>query len=325
MPKLEIGVLKASEIDYRAYAGFQREAYRDLLDRTQAPDSFMTPEYYRWKYRTPDGEGLIAQVRQGRTMLSSSAMQPLRVIFNGKPLTAWHFMDVATLPEARRRGHLLATLRRLRDTVPAGDLMIAFPNAGSIGAFLKLGFVENVILTTWVNPWVRLAKKRCERVEVIDTFGAEHDIVDTRLAIDRPHLDRRPGYLNWRYTEHPNNRYAVFAYDGGKGCEGICVVRKVKVLSRDLALVMEILGSTDQVVVALLSHAADWAHAAGLGKMALMSTMLPFRTALRSFLAPVPSVLLPKRQVLVVRGAGEEPVRLMTPRWALQTGDWDVF
>jgi hypothetical protein len=251
-------------------------------------------------------------------------MQPLRVIFNGKPLTAWHFMDVATLPEARRRGHLLATLQRLRDTVPLGDLMFAFPNAGSIGAFLKLGFVENVILTTWVNPWVWLAKKRCERVEVIDTFGPDHDIVGTRLTIDRPHLDRRSGYLNWRYTEHPNNRYAVFVYDGG-GCEGICVVRKVRVLGRDLALVMEILGSTDQVVVALLSHAADWAHAAGLGKMALMSTMLPFRTALRGFLAPVPSFLLPKRQVLVVHRAGEEPAGLMTPRWALQTGDWDVF
>ncbi len=319
-----IAIRQASEVDFQAYAAFQREAYRDLLARSRATDAHMTPEYYRWKYHPPDGTARIASVMHGEETLSSSAMLPLRVSFEGQSVIGWHCLDVATLPRARRRGHFLATLEALMETIPPGDVFFAFPNAGSITSFLKLGCVENLILTTWINPLVRLVKEKTPRVEEIDGFGSEHDVFKHRVEIENPFVDRRPAYLNWRYTSHPNNKYVSFVYRT-TCCEGICVVRRARVMNRDLAIVMEIFGSTPPVQTGLLSHAADWAHSEGLGMMALMSTSLPIHTSLRAFFSPVPSFLLPKRQVLVVHGAGEFPASMMKEKWNLRTGDWDVF
>jgi len=319
-----VAIQQASEIDYESYAAFQREAYRDLLARTKATDAHMTPEFYRWKYHSPDGAARIAKVIQGDDTLSSSAMLPLRVSFGGRSVIGWHCMDVATLPRARRRGFLLATLRTLMQAIPPSDILFAFPNAGSIGSFLKLDCVENVILTTRINPSVWLCRKKNEEVEEVDEFGPEHDVFERRVKIRKPFVDRRPDYFNWRYTNHPNNKYVSFFYRSSQG-EGICVVRQARVMDRNLALVMEIFGSSPDIQTALLSHAADWAHSAGIGMMVLMSTSLPLSTSLKTCHAPVPSILLPKRQVLVVRGTGEFPASLMKNRWDLRTGDWDVF
>jgi hypothetical protein len=324
MSEPAIAIQHASELDYPAYAAFQREAYRDLLVRTKATTAHMTPEQYRWKYNPPEGPARIARVVQGEETLSSSAIQPLRVTFEGRSVIGWQCMDVATLPQARRKGLLLATLRALMETIPSDDLVFGFPNAGSIAAFLKLEWVENVILTTRINPLVRLVKKRDARVERVEKFDSEHDVFEQRATIESPCVDRRPDYLNWRYTFHPTAKYASFVYRTSR-CEGICVVRQARVMDRDLALVMEIFGSTPGVQTALLSHAADWAHSAGLPMMALMSTSLPLSTSVRSLLVPVPHFLLPKRQVLVVHGSGELPASLMKKRWELRTGDWDVF
>jgi hypothetical protein len=118
-------------------------------------------------------------------------------------------------------------------------------------------------------------------------------------------------YLSFTFSEHNH--------------DGLCVVRRAQVAGRDLALVMELTGSSARVQCALMSHAAAWAHSEGLGAMALMSTTLPLWSALRTTMAPVPSVFLPKRQVLVVKLGGNLPSLLTRRAWALSTGDWDVF
>jgi hypothetical protein len=319
-----IEIQSASEIDFPSYAAFQKEAFRDLLARTKATDTHMTPETYRWKYHPPEGPARIARIiREGET-LSSSAMLPLRISRKGKSIRAWHCLDVATLPKARRRGYFLASLRALKESVPADELFFAFPNASSIASFLKLGCVENRILTTWISPCASLARRRNASIEQIDRFDSRHDIVGTAIPIDGPCCSRRPDYLNWRYTDHPNNTYVSFAY-GKPDCRGFCVVRHARIMNRDFALVMEVFGSTPGIQGVLLAHAADWAHRSGIGMMALMDTSLPWGIALKTLLAPVPSALLPKRQVFVLHGEGAGPRALMKEKWVLKTGDWDVF
>lgn len=319
---IEVG--SASDIDLTAYAAFQRQAFRDLLDRSQATDAHMTPETYRWKYLPPDGPAKIARVTHGGETLSSSAMIPLRICHRGRSFRGWHCLDVATLPKARRRGFFLATLKALRATVPADELFFAFPNASSIVSFRKIGCVENRILTTWINPGAALVGRRDANIEQIERFDPRHDVIGTTIPVEGPFCSRRPDYLNWRYSDHPLNTYVLLVY-GTRECQGICIVRSARIMGRDFALVMEIFGSSPRIRGALLSHAAAWAHDSGIGMMALMATSLPWRTALKTLLVPIPSALLPKRQVLVLHGEGEGPRALMSRKWVLQTGDWDVF
>jgi GNAT superfamily N-acetyltransferase len=324
MTETTIDIRDASEIDYREYADFQKSAYSDLLARRGASDAHMTPEYYRWKYHPPAGAARIARIVDGEKTLSSSAMLPLRLSFGGRAYLGWHCLDVGTVPEARGRGYFLTTLRSLMESVLPGDLFFAFPNEASIVSFLKLGCTENVILTTWVDFFIQFVGREKDGVERIDRFGPEHDAIRADLGADRPRVDRRADYLNWRYSAHPINSYVSFV-STNDGCNGLCVVRRAHVMGRDLALVMEVTGSPPRVQTALLSHAAAWARSEGLGMMALMSTDVPLPTAVRTLLAPIPSMLLPKRQVLVVHGAGDLPAPLLKTSWALSTGDWDVF
>lgn len=323
-PEPTVELQSAGELDFVAYAAFQRRAFGDLLQRRGASDAHMTPDFYRWKYRPPHGEGRVVRVVRDGETLSSSAAFPLRVTHRGQVATAWHCVDVATIPEARRRGHFVSTLRRLGDTLPPGDLLFAFPNEGSIRSFLEVGCVEKAVVTTWIVPSVRLIRKRDARVRTVERFGTERTGAGRTIAVDVALVDRGPDYLNWRYLEHPSTDYVAFEYCD-PDCRGICVVRTATVMGRDLALVMELSGSTTRVQAALLSHAADWAHGTGVGVMALMTTALPLGLAVRRSMVPVPSRLLPKRQVLVLRGTGDRMVPMTTAKWLVQTGDWDVF
>jgi hypothetical protein len=284
----------------------------------------MTPDFYRWKYRPPHGEGRVVRVVRDGEILSSSAAFPLRVTHRGQSATAWHCVDVATVPEARRRGHFLTTLRRLGDTLASGEILYAFPNEGSIRSFLEVGCAEKAVVTTWIVPSVRLIRKRVARVRAVERFGPEHAVAATADDVDGVAVDRTPDYLNWRYLNHPSTDYVAFDYCD-PDCRGICVVRTATVMGRDVALVMELSGSTTRVQAALLSHAADWAHGSGVGVMALMTTALSLGLAVRRSMVPVPSRLLPKRQVLVLRGTGDRVAPMTTAKWLVQTGDWDVF
>jgi hypothetical protein len=322
-PGPEVEVVAASELDFEAYAEFQRAAFRDLVARAGASDSHMTPGFYRWKYHPPAGPARIARITAGDTVLSSSAMLPVHVTSNGKTVVGWHCVDVATVPEARRRGFLLATLRTLRASVSAEDLLFAFPNGASIGSFRRLGFRERGVVTTWVNPWVWASARRHPRIEAIERFGPEPDLVASSVGASAPFVARGPEYLDWRYSDHPNTRYISFVYRDSDG-SGVCVVRQACVMNRELTLVMELHGSNPGIRTALLRHAARWGLADGRTMMVVMDTGMTPGIALTSMLAPVPSVLLPKRQVLVV--AGSDPSHeLPTRRWLVQTGDWDVF
>jgi GNAT superfamily N-acetyltransferase len=318
-----VELVAASELGYDAYAEFQRDAFRDLLARTGASADHMTPELYRWKYHTPAGPALLARIRDGNRILSSSAMLPLRVSCGGKAAVGWHCVDVATLPEARRRGFLRATLRALKDAVPDGDLFFAFPNAGSIGSFLELGCREQGVVRTWVNPWVRAVGRPNRLVERVARFDAVDDVAGRGADVAGTHVARSSEYLDWRYSDHPITHYASFVLRD-RDRTGFCVVRKARVMNRELAVVMELHGSSRGVRAALLVHAAGWARSEGVGMMVMMDTGMAATTALRSLLAPVPSFLMPKRQVLVVSGGAPPPVPT-SGRWLVQTGDWDVF
>ncbi|HAJ56611.1 MAG TPA: hypothetical protein DCL35_02450 [Candidatus Omnitrophica bacterium] len=322
---IKVELVQASRIDYQAYASFQKDAYRDHLVQSGATDSHMTPEFYHWKYHTPAGEGRIAVVKEGEKIISSSAMMPLRVHAKNSSLIGWHCLDVATLPQARKRGLFLSTLRALKDSVEEKEIFFAFPNAKSIPSFLKLDCRENVILTTWVNPCASLIRHTFNEIKESNKFGPEHDVFIKESLPDGPMLERCSEYLNWRYTNHPNNRYAIFSYEQNNRCQGFAVARKAHVMGRDLVLVMELWGRNHSIEVKLLKHIAAWTIKQGEKLLAMMNTSMPLFFAIQASFLPIPSFFLPKRQILVLNARGQKKEYLIKNKWKIQTGDWDVF
>ncbi len=321
MPRLEI--IEADRLDYGVYADFLRRAYRDLLEKNKASDAFMTPDFYRWKYRTPAGLGRVALIKEGDEILSSSAMIPYHLKDDAGSLVGWHCLDVATIPPARRKGHFFATLKGLFDALPREGLVFAFPNAASIPSFLNLGCRAKQILTTWINPCAVLTGAHSPRV--LKCEGIPLDTFSQDLETKAPAVRRDQDYLRWRYAEHPNNAYHYFLHEYQGDRRGYAVARLASVFGRDFALVMELWGRSWSDRVRILRSVAAWAVQQGKKMLFMMNTDFSFGEGLASGFAAVPSFLLPKKQVLVVYPLGAPAERFLHQRWKLQTGDWDVF
>ncbi|MFH1691113.1 MAG: hypothetical protein ABIC68_00875 [Candidatus Omnitrophota bacterium] len=322
---MNINVVDARKLDYEKYADFQKEAYKDLLAVRGASDAFMVPGFYRWKYATPFGYAKIAQVVEGEKVVSSSAMIPLRIWDKEDCFTGWQCLDVATLPEARRKGYFLATLKELVKCVPRNEIFYAFPNEKSIPSFLKLNCSENVLLTTWVNPLAMITRRKYQEIVEISEFNGNCDRLANELARKGLMLDRSAAFLNWRYFQHPNNSYVCFSYVRNEMCLGLAIVRKAHILSRNIVLVMELLAADDAIKTRLLRHVAAWTIDQKENTIAMMNSAFSLKSGLMAGFFPVPSLFLPKRQILVVYSADLQGRDILRKNWSIQTGDWDVF
>lgn len=320
-----IEVVEATDLDYEAYSRFQKEAFRGLLDRSGVSDSFMTSEFYHWKYHTPVGYGRIARVLEGTEVISSSAMMPLRICDGDMSVIGWQCLDVATIPRARRKGHFFSTLKALVGSLEPNEIFFAFPNSSAISAFTKLGCRENVLLTTWINPFAFVSKREYDKIREVERFGSEEDILAKKLRESGPLLDHSLDYLDWRYFNHPNNKYTFFVHEDGDSHTGFAVVRKTHVMNKDIVLVMELWGLNRLVEIRLLRHVAAWSIVQGQSTIVMMNAGISFGEGFSAAFLPLPSILLSKRQVLVVYTTGQKAKSMIEKKWKVQTGDWDVF
>ena len=324
MPKIEL--LEATSLDFEAYADFQKEAFRDLLGHSGVSDSFMTPSYYRWKYHTLAGMGRIARISESGKIISSSAMIPFLIRAGNEVFKGWQCLDVATLLQARKKGYFLSTLKTLMGSVGQKEVFFAFPNASSIPSFMKLGCLENEIIATWVSPFVFPGNRGFSNIKIVGTFSHQLDIFLKKQSCSRaPVLSRSVGYLDWRYVEHPNNKYTIFEYGQNEDIAGFAVVRKAHAMGKDIILIMELWGSHRAVEVSLLRHITVWAAEQKEKMIVMMNSSISLVSALRALFFPVPTFLLPKRQVLVVHTNASQARPTINKKWKVQTGDWDVF
>jgi hypothetical protein len=323
----ELLLLDADELDYAAFVALQKHAFRELLAKAKADDSFMTPEYFGWKFRPPARNGRIAVVRDGDRYVAANAMMPFTLTKAGTTLTGWQSCDTATAPEARGKGHFLRCLNLLRQSMSADDLFYGFPNQSSAPGFAKVGWRPKRLVTTWINPVPLASAKSSKEIIQIAELDARQEELSRRLAArPRVMVQRSADYLTWRYLRHPLVDYTIFGLTDGDHFRGTAVVRVAEVLGRKMALVMDLWGTDAAAERSLLRHAAAWAVKQGVRIVAAFDTGLSLAVGLGSGFVPVPPRLLPKRQVLMGQPmSGRAAEAFMEADWRVQMGDWDVF
>jgi hypothetical protein len=315
-PKL----LDASELDYEAYADHQKECYREILEKTGVSDDYMIPHHYQWQYHPPVGSAKIAAVFDGSQIVASNAMFPVLIRDGGTIVKGWQSLDTATRPSHRGKGYFVACLKVLISSLAQNEIFFGFPNENSVKGFFNVGWKENLVVTTWVNP-LSMPFGSDKRVMQVEEFDGRQDTLAERTAIaGAPVMDHNTSYMNWRYASHPYNKYALFVH----GDEGVGVVREAEVMGRTIALVMELWGTRADVRRRLMGRMAKWAVERKRMMVFLSSGMRAGEGFASGFVA-APAFLLPKRQVLAMLTTGGEADRIGREKWHVQTGDWDVF
>jgi len=326
-----VEIVAGDQLDYEAYADLQRASYAELLAKNRTSADFMTPGFYRWKYAGFSLKSRIAVVWRDKHMVAANAMYPCPIWLGQQRVLGWQSCDTATRPDSRGKGYFQNCLLRLQEAIAPGEIFFGFPNQNSMRGFVKIGWIDKGIVTTWVNPIARWTGRHSDRVIQIERFDARQDELAHRLRADEyATLSRNADFLNWRYADHPQVAYSLFVLRQHDRQSGFAVVRTAMVSDRALALVLAAQGLTGKDERTLLRHMAWWARSQKVSSVVMMDTRLSRIDGALCSYAPVPSRLLPKKQVLMgsvpnpsqAPSAGE---RILASQWRVQMGDWDAF
>ncbi len=326
MPVSEL--LDGENLDYDAYVILQEESYRELLEKRGASSAFITDEYYRWKYHAAAGVARIAVVREGGRYLAANAMTPMLLRNGGQSVRGWHSGETATAPDQRGKGLFKECLSILVKSLEDDEIFFGFPNENSKKGFLKIGWEDKGIVTTWVRTRPVLDRRDSKFISEPEEFGEAADELARRIAEQGfTTLDHGADYLNWRYVRHPLYSYKGFLYDDELGGLGVAISREAELYGRKATLAMTVFGTTARIERELLFRVARWARYHGSMAILMMDSALGTAHGLRARFAPVWSRVLPKKQLLMGRATPGEgrAERLMGARWRVQLGDWDVF
>jgi hypothetical protein len=318
----QVSVIGPDELDFQRHADLMKRAFAPVLAGTGEEET-LTPAFFRWKYNGPVAPPRIALVRDGERILAANSMYAVDIVWKGRRVRGWVSSDTATDPDARGPGYFLACLKALNKQLGPDEIFFGFPNKNSIKGFQSVGWTEQQVMPAWMRV---VPRGRVPGFEAIDSLGSDFDALFSEYVQGRPPMiERTAAYMNWRYFKHPVAKYAAFALRKSGRLQGVIVLRKVKSLGWNMALVMDFIALDAKTEAQLLRFAAGWAREQGLWPaVAFSSAVTPF-LGLRTGYLLVPSRFLPKRQALLGRGTGKESSEIFGRPWQLQLGDWDGF
>ena len=321
-----VDVVDVDSLDLDAFVDLQRKAFAELLVRQRVFGGYMTPAFYRWKYHTPGGLGRVAFIREGGRMVAANAMIPLDLRLGGRTVRAWQSCDTATRAEARRRGLFTTCIRALQSSLCRDEILYGFPNEDSARGLRSAGWLEKEVITTWVRVVLPFGRREPCRHGASE-FGEDFDRFAECLARgERAIFDRKATWMNWRYVQHPAFKYKIFPLEDRGELRGFAVSHAIHVRGIDLVMLMELWGDEPWVERALVRRVVGWARQHHARALVLMDNARSLQGAARSVFLPVPPLILPKRQLLMVWAPpGGSAGSVLSFPWRIQSGDWDVF
>ena len=303
-------IFDAHKVDLSRHVAALRKAFHGSTWAGEI-GATLTEEFYRWKYDTPAGRAKIAYVTTGSEPVSGLSAFPMTFERPNQALArGWQIGDIMTAPEARGRGLYRKCLSAMVEQLDE-DLLICFPNSLSRRAIERAGFAPVADVETFVRPLLPSLVKRgpisSDQPRLLDILRPAP--MTPRCAA----VHKDPKYLAWRYIRHP-----VFGYQTVGGSEGVAIVRSFRLFGVNVAIVMEF-NPVDGSAAPLLNKVHQWARKNGLMATFLMANWFPIKP-IRSGYLPIPSALMPKRQVLYVRYPRGKTIQT---NWTTQIGDWD--
>lgn len=319
----KISVHDPDDLDLEEYALMQKEAFKDLLDEMGVSDSFMTPDFYKWKYKTPYGNARIVTSRIDEKLVSSTMIQPTKIKYKGASFKAWQNGDTATIKEYRNIGLYPRCMKAVIRELGENDLIFGFPNKNSVRGFSF--FVEyNKGVVPLLARFSLLPNLLPNRMVFTINRFEDHDINWLLMQNDKsPIFSKNSVWLDWRYTDHPVHKYSKHILKDEKGIvSAVVVTRNAIIAGKKVLLIMEVMGTSISQIRKILQTVIPQQKN---GPYVLsFNNMFTFSEALYLGFVSVPDKFIPKQQLLFVLAKGDAKV-ILPPSWQLQMGDWDGF
>ena len=274
-----------------------------------------TPQYWEWKYKkNPGGSSIICLAEDDEKVIGHYSSIPFPMKLGNSYVKGSFNTDGATHPMYRGRGVFSALVNRCHLEVAENAIPLTYGTA-----FVNLGptykryewvghicFMVNMIKVIDWKAVVRscLGKRldlascvlkkmhgstpsdfRGVTVEQVNRFDSRIDKFWTRVSPAYAIIVRRDqAHLNWRYADHPEEKFNIYAAMEHDQILGYCVLRTGQWRDLEYGCIVDIMGVGDEhdTVGCLVKTAVEYFEGRGVDVIAcMMSEGHPYQRMFR--------------------------------------------
>lgn len=275
------------------------------------------------------------------------AAVPVPLVLDGVAATGAKGVDIATHPDARRRGLFARLAARLLEDLADAQVpaLLSHPNPSSAPAVQRAGaaLVERVpafvraLDAAWLaerfrlpGPAARLAvraafpTRRAGPAREVDRPPEDLDALWGRLD-ERWGIRRDAAWWRWRYVERPGGAYRFVEVRRNGAPVGAAALRVREAFGGRFGYVMEFLAVDEEAATALTGALGELARAERAAGLVLIGTSWsrPVALARRAGFRGLPRRLEPNPLRFLVAEPGGDSARLARRGWSAAWGDLD--
>ncbi len=217
----------------------EKQAILDLTKKTFGDVDITGTAYFDWQYRdNPNGKAIVLLARDDDSndmLVGTNTIIPLKLIVDNEIVTSSLACNVQVHPNYRKQQLFSNLLLSMPDFALVNGInsLFAIPNDNSFKAFINEGSVEITRLPLLIKP-IKLSKyfgfplkqflnpfdvfwKNTNVFSGIEEFNKNFDDSFENLANKTSKRvsvmnSRKKEFLNWRYKNHPTQKYQVFIF-----------------------------------------------------------------------------------------------------------------
>jgi len=203
----------------------------DLL-KTVFSNTEFNKNWWLWKYRNnPFGNPLGWYASHNGKLVGVRLATPNRFRMQKDIYNAYQMVDTATHPEYGKRGIFTALTKKAVEKIRSKNSFIFnFPNDNSFPGYISLGWNKIKDLSWYISPTSFSAFLR--RTKTADFV---FPVISERRYMENCCTDWNEESLNWRFKEHPYNKYFTFILSQKDFV--IYKIRKIKGLSTAVIMI----------------------------------------------------------------------------------------
>lgn len=338
----------------------QKQAILDLTKKTFGDNNITKSEYFDWQYRdNPNGKAvvLLSYDDDSNTLVGTHSLIPLKLIVDGKIITSSVCCNVQIHPDYRKKHVFSNLLLSVPDDALTHNInsFYGIPNDNSLKAFINNGSIEITTLPLLIktiklsnyfdSPIRQILKpfdifwKNRNTFSCIEEFNGNFDDSFEYLAkktSERVSVlnNRKKEFLNWRYKNHPTEKYKIFTLKTNNELIGYIITKIHHVEKKKIGVILDYMVNSNhknKTQLKNLIHKAIsnfWEHDVSIAITTSRNGLLENQLLRSCGFFTAPSFLKPVSLHFIVQTFDDDKKHTKLKKfdnWFFVFGDYDVF
>ena len=338
----------------------QKQAILDLTKKTFGDNNITKSEYFDWQYRdNPNGKAvvLLSYDDDSNTLVGTHSLIPLKLIVDGEIITSSVCCNVQIHPDFRKKHVFSNLLLSVPDDALTHNInsFYGIPNDNSLKAFINNGSIKITTLPLLIKP-IKLSNyfdspirqilkpfdifwKNRNTFSCIEEFNGNFDDSFEYLAkktSERVSVlnNRKKEFLNWRYKNHPTEKYKIFTLKTNNELIGYIITKIHHVEKKKIGVILDYMVNSNhknKTQLKNLIHKAIsnfWEHDVSIAIVTSRNGLLENQLLRSCGFFTAPSFLKPVSLHFIVQTFNDDKKHTKLKKfdnWFFVFGDYDVF